>query len=185
MRCAAVMLAGIGLIAPRCTLQAGEAPARTAVADVALTGSGELAGAVVSDTGAPVDGAIVTLSKQGKAIARTTTDEQGTFALAVKSGTYQLHAGHTSRSVRVWQADAAPPAAAEEATLVVGTTVRGQEDYYGDPYYDMGGLDFISLATVTTSAGALAVSIVNQSDLNDLNDKVDRIENTLDELVSP
>jgi hypothetical protein len=169
-RCAAVALAGLGLLTPRCVLHAGEAPARKAAAvDIALDESGDLAGAVVATDGKPIDGAVVTLSKQGKPVARTTTNEAGAFALAsVKGGTYEIQAGDSARIVRVWNADAAPPAAAEGATLVVGQTVRGQ-----DGYYEAGGFDFLTMATLATSAGALAIGIVNQADLNDLKDDVD------------
>ena len=61
---------------------------------------------------------------------------------------YELKAGPALRVVRVWSADAAPPAAAEEARLVVEPTVRGQDEYYAGDYFEAGGLDFISLATV-------------------------------------
>jgi hypothetical protein len=170
-RCAAVALAGLGLITPRCVLRAGETPAsKAAVVDIALDESGDLAGAVVATDGKPVDGAVVTLSKQGKAVARTTTNEAGAFALAsVKGGTYEIQAGDSARLVRVWHSEAAPPAAAESATLVVGQTVRGQDG----GYYEAGGFDFLTLATLATSAGALAIGIVNQADLNDLKDDVD------------
>jgi hypothetical protein len=174
-RSALVVLAGIGLITPQCALQAGEPPAQKAVADVTLTESGELAGAVVSTAGKPVDGALVTLKKQGKSVAQTTTNARGAFALAsVKSGIYELKAGPATKLVRVWSADAAPPAAVTQAKLVVGPTVRAQGEEYADDYFEAGGLDFVSLATVVTSTGALAVGIVNQSDLNDLKDDVNQ-----------
>lgn len=171
-RSALVVLAGIGLITPRCALQAGEPPAKKAVADVVLSENGDLAGAVVSTAGKPVDGAVVTLTKQGKSVAQTTTNARGAFELAsVKSGIYELKAGPAKKLVRVWSADAAPPAAADEAKLVVGTTIRAQDEY-ADDYFEAGGLDFVSLATVTAAVGGLAVGIVNQSDINDLQDDV-------------
>ncbi|MBX3441325.1 MAG: carboxypeptidase regulatory-like domain-containing protein [Planctomyces sp.] len=171
-RCTLAVLAGFGLVAPQSALRAGEKPARPVVADVALDESGALAGAVVSSAGAPVDGAVVTLNQQGKAIARTTTDLDGGFALAdVKSGIYELKAGPSQKMVRVWHADAAPPAAREHAVLVVDNTVRGQ-----DEYYELGGLDWISIASLGVGAAGLAVAIVNQSDLNDIQDKLDKLE---------
>lgn len=176
LHCTLVVLAGIGLITPRCDIRAGEPTARKAVADVTLTESGDLAGAVVSSSGKPVDGALVTLTKQGKSVAQTTTNADGEFALAsVKSGMYELQAGPSRRAVRVWSADAAPPSAVEQANLVVEPTVRGQDEYYGGDYYGSSGIDFISLATVVTSTGALAVAIVNQSDINDLQDDVKKL----------
>jgi hypothetical protein len=175
LRCTVAVLAGIGLVTPRCALMAGEKPAKPAIADVVLNESGDLEGAVVStEAGKPVDGALVTLSKQGKAVAKTTTNENGKFELAsVKSGVYELKAGPTTKAVRVWNVDAAPPAASDEATLVVGATVRGQE--YSDPYYEMGGVDFFTLGTLVTSAGALAVGIVAVSKINDVEDDVNAL----------
>jgi len=172
-RSALVVLAGIGLITPQCALQAGEPPAKKAVAEVTLTESGELAGTVVSTAGKPVDGALVTLKKQGKSVVQTTTNERGAFALAsVKSGVYELQAGPATKLVRVWSADAAPPAAANQAKLVVGPTVRAQGEEYADDYFEAGGLDIISLTTVAGAVGGLAIGIVNQADINDLQDDV-------------
>jgi len=184
LRFAMVVTAGLGVAAPQCLLHAGEKPAAAKkaapkVADVSLTQNGALAGAVVSEAGKPVDGAIVTLTKEGKAVAKTTTNAQGKFALAsVKSGSYELKAGQTTRLVRLWNADVAPPASAPKATLVMDSTVRAQNGYNDpncppEPYYEAGGLDFISLATVGVATAGLAVGIVNQADLNDLNDKID------------
>ncbi len=186
LRFAMVMTAGLGVAAPHCVLQAGEKPAAEKkvapkVADVSLTQNGALAGAVVSEAGQPVDGAIVTLTKEGKPVAKTTTNSQGRFALAsVKSGSYELKAGHTTRLVRLWNSDVAPPASAEKATLVMDTTVRAQNGYNDpncppEPYYEAGGIDFISLATVGVATAGLAVGIVNQSDLNDIKDDIDKL----------
>jgi len=176
--------AGFGVAAPQCLLHAGEKPAAAKkaapkVADVTLTQNGALAGAVVSEAGKPVDGAIVTLAKEGKPVAKTSTNAQGKFALAsVKSGTYELKAGQTTRLVRLWNSDVAPPASAPKATLVVDSTVRAQNGYAdpnADPYYEAGGLDFLSIATIGVATGGLAVGIVNQADLNDIKDKIDNV----------
>ncbi|HVJ68795.1 MAG TPA: carboxypeptidase-like regulatory domain-containing protein [Caulifigura sp.] len=181
LRFAMVVTAGLGVAAPQCVLQAGEKPAAAKkaapkVADVSLTENGALAGAVVSEAGKPVDGAIVTLTKEGKPVAKTTTNAQGKFALAsVKSGSYELKAGHTTRLVRLWNSDVAPPASAEKATLVMDSTTVRAQDGYSDPYYEAGGLDFISLATVGVATAGLAVGIVNQADLNDIKDDIDKV----------
>ena len=180
LRFAMVVTAGLGVAAPQCALHAGEKPAaakkKPTVADVSLTDQGALSGAVVSETGKPVDGAIVTLTKEGKPVAKTTTNAQGKFALAsVKSGSYELKAGHTTRLVRLWNSDVAPPASAEKATLVMDSTTVRAQDGYSDPYYEAGGIDFLSLATVGAATAGLAVGIVNQSDLNDIQDDIDDV----------
>jgi hypothetical protein len=178
-----VVTAGLGVAAPHCALQAGEKPvARKAapkVADVTLTKGSALNGAVVSEAGKPVDGAIVMLTKEGKPVAKTTTNAEGKFALAsVKSGSYELKAGHTTRLVRLWNSDVAPPASAEKATLVMDSTVRAQNGYADpncEPYYEAGGIDFITLATLGVGTAGLVVGIVNQADLNDIKDDIDGI----------
>ncbi|QDT53296.1 hypothetical protein Pan44_13120 [Caulifigura coniformis] len=181
LRFAMVVTAGLGVAAPHCLLQAGEKPvaakkAAPKVADVTLTQNGALAGAVVSEAGSPVDGAIVTLTKEGKPVAKTTTNAKGKFALAsVRSGSYELKAGHTTRLVRLWNSDVAPPASAENATLVMDSTTVRAQDGYSDPYYEAGGLDFISLGTLGVATAGLAVGIVNQSDLNDIQDDIDSV----------
>ncbi len=185
LRFAVVMTASLGVVAPQSVVRAGEKPAATKkaapkVADVTLSKSNALQGAVVSEAGKPVDGAIVMLTREGKAVAKTTTNAQGKFALAsVKSGSYELRAGQTARLVRVWNSDVAPPASADKATLVLNTTaVRAQNGYNDpncppEPYYEAGGLDFISIATVGAATGALVIGIVNQADLNDIKDDID------------
>ena len=185
LRFAMVVTAGLGVAAPQCALQAGEKPAAAKkaapkVADVTLTENNALTGAVVSEAGQPVDGAIVQLTKEGKPVGKTTTNAQGKFALAsVKSGSYELKAGHTTRLVRLWNSDAAPPASSEKATLVMDSTaVRAQNGYNDpncEPYYEAGGIDFISLTTVGVATAGLVVGIVNQADLNDLKDDIDGI----------
>jgi hypothetical protein len=177
IRFAAVVAAGFGLATPRCALQAAEKPAAKAVADVALSAEGDLAGVVTSNGKAPVDGALVTLSKQGQVVAKTTTNEQGEFSLVgVKGGVYELKAGPSTKLVRVWNEKSAPPSAADHATMVVNPTVRAQGGpVVDDPYYEMGGVDFLSIATLATSAGALAVGIVDLAKINDVQDDVDKL----------
>jgi hypothetical protein len=176
-----VVTAGLGVAAPQCALQAGEKPAAARkaapkAADVKLSQNGALAGAVVSETGKPVDGAMVVLTKEGKPVAKTTTNGQGKFALAsVKSGSYELRAGHTTRLVRLWNSDVAPPASAEKATVVMDSTTVRAQDGYTDPYYEAGGIDFLTLATLGVGTAGLAVGIVNQSDLNDIQDDIDNV----------
>lgn len=181
LRFAMVVTAGLGVAAPQCVLQAGEKPAAAKkaapkVADVTLTKSSALNGAVVSEAGKPVDGALVVLTKEGKPVAKTTTNAEGKFALAsVKSGSYELKAGPTTRLVRLWNSDVAPPASAEKATLVMDSTTVRAQDGYTDPYYEAGGIDFITLTTLGVGTAGLVVGIVNQSDLNDIKDDIDDV----------
>ena len=181
LRFAMVVTAGLGVAAPQCALQAGEKPAAAKkaapkVADVTLTQNNALSGAVVSEAGKPVDGAIVVLTKEGKPVAKTTSNAQGKFALAsVKSGSYELKAGHTTRLVRLWNSDVAPPASAEKATLVMDSTTVRAQDGYTDPYYEAGRADTQRREGDEVDSTGLVVGIVNQSDLNDLKDDIDGV----------
>jgi hypothetical protein len=61
---------------------------------------------------------------------------------------------------------------------VMDSTVRAQNGYVDpncEPYYETGGLDFISLATLGVGTAGLVVGIINQADLNDLKDDIDNI----------
>jgi hypothetical protein len=71
------------------------------------------------------------LAQAGKEIAVVRTDAGGVFAFRqVRGGVYQLIVDRAAVTCRVWTAQAAPPAAAEQLVLVAPTaTVRGQQPF--------------------------------------------------------
>ena len=183
---AVVALACIGMVIPQVAFAAPKAATVPVVKarDVALTAQGDLVGAVLNTKGQPTK---VVLTQNGKTVAQTQTAADGIFTLPkVKSGAYEIAVGDAKAPVRVWKAEAAPASAAKKMALVAQSAVRGQGEYcppegeYCPPQGGvLGGLDIITLWTITAATGALVLGAINQADLNDINDKLDAI------LVSP
>lgn len=164
---AAIVLACVGMIVPNGAMAAG--PAKTGVADVALATDGRLVGQVVSAEGRAIDGAVVTVRRSGHELVQAVTDKSGQFAVSgLDAGVYEVAVGQQVAAMRVWSADAAPPAARDRAVLVSGTTVRAQGEFLG--------LDVITLWTVGAATGALIFSAINNSDIDDINDKLDKLQ---------
>lgn len=181
---AVVALACIGMVVPQAIFAAPKAVTAPVVKarDVALTTQGDLVGAVLNTHGKPCQ---VILTQNGKPVAQTQTQADGLFTLPhLKSGSYEIAVGQATAPIRVWKADAAPASAARKMALVAQNAVRGQGEYCPPEYCPpeqggvLGGLDIITLWTITAATGALVLGAINQSDLNDINDK-------LDALVSP
>jgi len=95
--------------------------------DVRLDNTGVLHGMVVDPQAKPVSGAIVALRASGQKPVIARTDSKGRFAVAgLRGGVYQLATGGGRKLLRVWSAQAAPPAAKPQAVVVAGQVVRGQ-----------------------------------------------------------
>ena len=175
---AVVALACIGMIVPQTIFAAPKVAVQVSKArDVALNSSGDLSGAVLNATAKPVDGAKVVLSQNGKPVAQVISKKDGTFNLPqVKSGNYEIAVGEAKAPIRVWKSEAAPANAARKMALASEGAIRGQDEYYPqDQGGVLGGLDIITLWTITAATGALVIGAINQSDLNDIQDKLDTI----------
>jgi len=181
---AVVALACIGMVVPQAAFAAPKAAAvAPKTRDVALQSTGALNGAVLNATAQPVEGAKVTLTQNGKAVATTISQKDGSFSLpAVKTGTYEIAVGEAKAPIRVWTAAAAPANAARKMALASEGVIRAQNgggEYYAPEYVEqggvLGGLDIITLWTVTAATGALVLGAINQSDLNDIQDQLDQI----------
>ena len=173
---AVVALACIGMVVPQAVFAAPKAATVPVVKarDVALTAQGDLVGAVLNTKGQPTK---VVLSQNGKTVAQTHTQADGLFTLPkVKSGAYEIAVGDAKAPIRLWKAEAAPANAAKKMALVAQSAVRGQDEYSPPEQGGvLGGLDIITLWTITAATGALVLGAINQSDLNDINDKLDDI----------
>ncbi|RLS58271.1 MAG: carboxypeptidase regulatory-like domain-containing protein [Planctomycetota bacterium] len=176
---AVVALACIGMVVPPAAFAAPQAAVAVQKSrDVALQSSGALTGAVLSANAKPVDGAQVVLTQNGKPVAQVISKKDGTFSMpAVKAGVYEIAVGEAKAPIRVWKSETAPAHAARKMALAAEGVIRAQDgEYYGDPNGGVfGGLDIITLWTVTAATGALVLGAINQSDLNDINDKLDQI----------
>ncbi len=90
----------------------------SSILDVKLHSEGLLVGQLFSNSGTPLVGTEVTLSMVNGMGAKAITNEQGGFAFSGVSGAVHLSSDQVSRTVRVWQHDAAPPNAAPAVLLV-------------------------------------------------------------------
>jgi hypothetical protein len=165
---AVIALAAIGVVAPAPMVRAATAPAakvvRTdaSVLDIGLTKDGVFAGRVVDHTGTPVDKADVAIRQGQVVVAHATTDSQGRFAVkGIKGGVYEVASGQTVGTYRVWNETVAPPAAKEQALLVLGQ--NGTRGGFGA----MGGGSILLAAAVVA---ALVVGIIAIDEANDDDD---------------
>lgn len=174
-RSAVAALTAVGLMLPPPAVQAaGAAPrkmvvqtTKASVIDIGLQSDGAFAGRVVDHTGTPAANAEVVVRQGQKEVARVQTDESGRFVVpGLKSGQYEVASGKTVGAFRVWQDAAAPPAAKEQALLVLGQ--NGERGQFGG----MGG-GVLLLSTVVVAS--LIVGIVALDKINDVEDEVSQI----------
>ena len=129
---ATVCMTAMGMLVPGTPLQAANLPITSQTtqigSDVVLTG-GTMVGQLITSAGVAVDGAVVTVTRNGEEIRRTTTDSKGMFSVdALSGGIYQVSAGGTVQTVRAWGETVAPPSATEYAVLTQDAgTVRSQD----------------------------------------------------------
>ena len=163
-----VSLALLGMIVPQ-TLLAGapRTPQSTVqrAMDVALTSGGTLHGQVVNAQGEAVEGAVVSIRQNQQEVARRVTDNKGQFsATNLKGGMYQIAAGTTQVTYRLWTENTAPPIANSQALLVSGSeVVRGQ----------FGGMDVVDLTILGAAITGVTLSAVNLSETNDIKDTLE------------
>jgi hypothetical protein len=101
--------------------------AESVVADVALGKGGSLSGQLVDAQGKPLARQAVLVARSGKIVARATTSQDGRFqAAGLAGGVYQVAAGNSAASYRLWADRTAPPTAQPSVLLVSGPIVRGQ-----------------------------------------------------------
>jgi hypothetical protein len=169
----AVSLACWGLVCPAGLMAADKAPAKNAqkaavVGDIALGKGGTLTGQVVDGQGRALDGAAVTISKDGKELARTVTSKEGNFSVTgLRGGTYELAAGQTKGLYRCWSEKVAPPAAKAQALLVSSkNTIRGQ-GYMGP--------DIVTVSTLATGITGVTLGAISLSKINDVQQQVNKI----------
>jgi hypothetical protein len=133
---------------------------RSAIRDVALAGSGEFRGQVLDIQGQPRPQVPVLVSRQGEAVVRTETDQQGRFAVhGVNGGIYEVQTPAGTGVYRVWSPGTAPPSAVSEAMIVPDEAlIRAQS---------RGGQALSWLANPWVLAGLVAAAIAIPLALDD------------------
>ncbi len=164
----AALIAGLNLALPQAILAAdapaAKAPATRSVKDIKLTSAGELSGKVVTAEGKAVDGAAVTISQNGKPVAKVVSTASGEFkAPGMKTGLYQVSSGRTVQMVRVWPQDVAPPTALAQTTVVQGPVVRGQDEF---DYLETDEIIIGVTAATALGIGIAALVVANDNDNN-------------------
>lgn len=116
-----------GLLSVGTPALAGE-PVEIRSSDVALSTGGLLNGTVLNTAALPVAGVVVSVLHEDKVVAKTMSTEKGEFSVkGLRNGVHVIKVGTTQQRVRLWSADAAPPAAVENLAVVVNDdAVRGQ-----------------------------------------------------------
>ena len=151
-----VCLAVVGVCSPQLALAAD--PNQPTITDVRLHEGGILYGQVLSSENTAISGADVVLRAGGRDLAVVKSDKEGRFSfVGLQNGVYQIRAINGERTYRVWTAEAAPPAAQPQVTLVTGT-VRGQQGMMA--FRNLMANPFV-VAGIIATAVAIPVAIHN------------------------
>gem|GEM_PF-2272188 len=112
------------------SLMAAETPVATVQkaslgTDVILV-KGTLTGKVLTANGQPVDGAAVSVLKDGKEVGRAITTADGSYSVGdLKTGLHTIRTANGQYPVRLWTKEAAPASAKSQMTISQ-TAIRGQ-----------------------------------------------------------
>ncbi len=154
-----------GVLSPAGIVSAGEmAPAvrpAAPVSDITLVG-GQLNGRVVDAQGVSLNGAQVVIKQNGQEVARTNSDKNGQFSVnGLKGGVYQVSAGNSEGTYRVWTERTAPPSSKNGIVMVSSPSiVRAQ---FGSMFNPVNTTAII-LGTTGTVLGAVALNEANNND---------------------
>ena len=188
---AVVVLAAAGIVLPPqaiCAAESqknrGNATVSQIFADVRFSSDGSFNGRVVDSAGTFAKNAEVVVRQGKKEITRCKADEKGVFSISkLKSGTYQVSSGTTEGYFRVWEEQAAPPAARKYALLVLGQNgERGKFGAIGNAFDaiepDMSALPGLDPTLILLTAGVIGGVVVGAIAL----EKIDRIDKRVSEL---
>ena len=157
--------AGVAMIMPAMPVSAApQAAAKQASqgTDLIIT-QGKLNGKLLNANGKPVEGAVVTVAKNGKEVSRTVTKSDGSYAVTgLSSGNHTISMSDGQFPVRLWSKEAAPASARNQFTIAQ-TAVRGQ---YVDEFHNE-----ILVITAVVAVTALGFGIAALNEAQDNNDK--------------
>ncbi|HET6425848.1 MAG TPA: carboxypeptidase-like regulatory domain-containing protein [Planctomycetaceae bacterium] len=181
---AVVTLAALGMVMPQGQVEAATGlkgikavkTVEASVADISLA-NGALIGRVVDHTGAAMASKEVVVRQGKNEVAKVQTDKSGTFAVSnLKGGLYEVTAGTSTGTFRVWTESAAPSSAAEQALLIVGENgVRGGSGTFGGGGGGFGGI--MGDGTLVLTAAVIASVIISGIALGKINDLQDDVDN--------
>lgn len=139
--------AGVSMIVPVMPVSAAPQVTRQVSrgTDIVLV-KGELNGKLLNANGKPIDGAVVSVSRNGKTVAKTATLTDGSYTVkGLSSGTHTVSMADGQFPVRLWSEQAAP-ANSHSQFVVAETAVRGQFTGMGanGALYAVGGVAFLA-----------------------------------------
>lgn len=127
-------------------------------ADVSLDQQGRLFGQVLDRQGSPQQDAVINVLQDGKTVAQARTTTEGYFAVSdLRGGIYQVTAGESVGTYRVWSHGSAPPAAGPGVLLVAGDQV--QAGNFGLPGINDGVGAWLSNPIVVGGIIATAIAV--------------------------
>ncbi len=131
--------------------------------DIRLDRQGRLLGQLLDPAGIPIADADVVLMRSGnKGANRVRTDRSGRFAFEqVGTGTGELTAANSTRSLRLWGHDTAPPLSLPEVLMISGEDeiLRGQR-----PLGTLFGCQPVMLGVLLAAAIAIPLAIHDAGD---------------------
>ena len=93
--------------------------------DVALV-DGKLTGKLLTANGQPIDGAVVSVLKDGKEVGKAVTTSDGSYTISdLKTGAHVIQTANGQQQVRLWAKEVAPASAKSQLTISQ-TAIRGQ-----------------------------------------------------------
>jgi hypothetical protein len=93
--------------------------------DVALV-DGTLTGKLLTANGQPIDGAVVSVLKDGKEVGKAVTTSDGSYTISdLKTGAHVIQTANGQQQVRLWAKEVAPASAKSQLTISQ-TAIRGQ-----------------------------------------------------------
>lgn len=176
MKTVTVVLSLVAMVVSQFSV-ASAATKPSPIVHVALTQNNLLRGQLVMRGGQPKSRVDILVSSGQDVICRTTTDDQGIFAVKVeRGGVYVLSDGETSAVAVAWTKQMAPPSAKDGVLMVSDESVsranlssglhRLTPRKYGPietaTLVGVMGLSSISLRTTTTEAEALDTCLLGR-----------------------
>jgi hypothetical protein len=146
----AILAATFGICLPQVAIASMPTPA---VVDIAMADGGVLHGQLIDLQNRGVASVPVSVKAKNQEVARTTTTNDGRFAVqGLRGGVYQVAAGQGPGIYRLWTAKAAPPSAQKNA--IVYTQGGGAKMLLANP---------IVVAGVVATAIAVPVAVANSN----------------------
>jgi hypothetical protein len=127
---------------------------------------------LVDQQGAASQATPIVLFKNGRAVARTQTNDRGAFVFGnVRGGVYVVAAPGAGQICRVWAPGTAPPAAAPQTLLVAQTPIARGQIFTPTSLYEWFEMHPVLGYTLATAAIALPIILITQED------EADNLEN--------